>query len=338
MLATDYRTMSLPIDILPSYKQIVERVRAFEDEIVALNNEKEAAQLTSISTREKLLFNSFSNVRNRGLLAARQGDFAAANYYFELARSPLDKREFSYQNALAYESYLEQARSYLLCRLKRFDEARDSINKSFENYVLLEELDHDTDFTLNRIQLVHNWVRLEVFDGNIEHAIELAFQILSYLSGKIDCLPISHHWSLHKAAPETATMFMQVTIEIATILIDMPIESRSSIFKSFDILDLAYCQKCNPIATTWLMAQHSLLNNKAQDFLEQTSLLLQRMDVESAILTSIVIVDIINFYKEFDPVQASSLQTTVAKDFDIWRKLPRKIAHYLNVCIGLVTY
>ncbi len=108
----------LVINVLDSYQQMVESFRAGITKVkIAIDLQGSQGVIEeSFSVKEKLLMHGYSNVRNRGLLAARRGELTAAAYYFEIAQTPLHKKELSYISALLYESFLEQARSYLFCR------------------------------------------------------------------------------------------------------------------------------------------------------------------------------------------------------------------------------
>jgi hypothetical protein len=150
--------------------------------------------VSRLSSTDQLLISKFSNARQRGLLAARRGDLIAAEKAFAVARLLLELNKLSDEAALLYQSFLEQAEAYLDFRRHEFKQARNRIYQALEINMILEEKYGYEIALLGRIQLVHNLVRIDVGCLELNRGIKLAFQILGYLEGRLDVLPIPGLW------------------------------------------------------------------------------------------------------------------------------------------------
>lgn len=328
---------SLVIKVLDSYQQMVENLR---DGIISV---KVATDLQSgqniieesFSGKEKLLMHGFSNARNRGLLAARRGELTAAAYYFEIAQTPLHKKELPYASALLFESFLEQAKSYWFCRLGEFEQARLSINKSLENDIALEQHSSAIDLTLHRIQLVHNLVRLEAYCGNIDYAVELACQILRYLSGTGESIAAMGDWGYKRVKNQprndVSAMFVQVTGELAIILAGKTRQSKILQLNILSQISIPDSECCHKMSAKWLLLQEQLLDNNTENFFCQLSDFLQDCKVESALLSSAALIDLVIICEELQLDVTADVKQQISKDADLWQNLPnKKISSYLT--------
>jgi tetratricopeptide (TPR) repeat protein len=328
---------SLVINVLDSYQQMAESLRdsITSGKIAADFQNGQNIIEESFSVKEKLLMHGFSNARNRGLLAARRGELTAAAYYFEVAQTPLNKKELSYTGALIYESFLEQAKSYLLCRSGEFEQARMSIDKSLSNDIALEQYSSRIDLTLHRIQLVHNLVRLEAYCGNINYAIELACQILRYLSGTSEFIGVMGDWGYQRVKnqdpSEISAMFAQVTGEIAIILAGKPRQFKTTQLNILSQISIPDSQYCHKTSAKWLILQQELVNNNVMNFLNQLSDFLRDCEAESALLSSAALVDLVILCEELQLDIIADVKQKISKDADLWQHVPnKKISNYLT--------
>jgi hypothetical protein len=291
---------------------------------------------SDLSVRENLLINRFSNYRDRGLMAAKLGDLVTATSHFAIARTPLNKCELTEMNSLLYESFLEQAESFLFCKQGKFRKADNSINKSLSNNMILEDKYPHIDLTLHQIQLIHNFVRLEVYRGNIEYAVNLACQILAYLDGGIDFLPMIGRRGQKKIENQSpgniSAMYMQISGEIAIILAGKSRQDKKEIFFSPNNLSPLNKQSYHPIATDWFALQKAFVSNNIADFLKQAARFLLVSSKDSIFLFSATLIDLITICKEFDLEIASVVKKEIAENIDIFRKLPNmKIVKLLDL-------
>jgi hypothetical protein len=328
---------SLVINILDSYQQMVGNLREGITNVKVVTDLQSGQNIVeeSFSVKEKLLMHGFSNARNRGLLAARRGELKAAAYYFEIAQTPLYKKELSYASALLFESFLEQARSYLLCKSGEFEQAQISINKSISNDIALEQHSSAMDLTLHRIQLIHNLVRLEAYCGNIDYAVELACQILRYLSGTSESIAVMGDWGYQRVKnqphDDVSAMFVQVAGELAIILAGKTRQSKKIQLNILSQISVSDSECCHRTAAKWLLLQQQLADNNTKDFFCQLSDFLWDCKAESALLSSSALIDLVILCEELQLDIIADVKQQISKDADLWQNLPnKKISSYLT--------
>jgi hypothetical protein len=331
-------------DILSSYRQAVSRWR---DEAKIGNAAKADVQYKidiswgDLSTREIMVIHEFSKSRDRGLLATRRGDLEAAEYHFMIARTPLNKRELTEVSFLLYESFLEQAESFLFCRQSKFDKANISINKSLSNDSELECKYPHLDLTLHRIQLVHNLVRLEVYKGNRNNAVALAAQILAYLAGMSSSLPIIGRWGyqrIEKLPPgKVNAMYVQVANEIAIILAGESRQCKGELLSLLNNISISGNKDYHQIVTEWLVIQRSFACSNTLEFLLQASYFLVNIRLSSVFFISATLIDLVTLCEELHLEITLDVRKEISKDSDLWQQLPsKKISNLLNFSQGII--
>lgn len=90
---------------------------------------------------------------------------------FAAARAPLQLSKLSPEGSLLYKSFLEQAEAYLDYRRGDFDQARNRTSEALAIDAVLEEDYGYEILIINRIQLVHNFARIDARCMCFERAI-----------------------------------------------------------------------------------------------------------------------------------------------------------------------
>ncbi len=287
---------------------------------------------------DQLLIRRFGNARSRGLIAARRGDFVVAEQFFVAARALLELDKLSPDGTLLYKSFLEQAEAYLDCRRGDFDQAR---SRTFEalaiDMVLEEEYGYEVLF-MHRIQLVHNLVRIDAWCMHLDSAIELAYQILSYLEGSLEVLPIPGLWGYERVArqlPElVAAMFAQVTREVALILAGKKRQVVRDLFAVASIniqLQANSDYHCHLQSHAWLLVKQAFASNDVATFLERASQFLSKGRADTPLLWYTIVIDLIALCDEFDFPDSELFRQEVCRDAATWEYLPQKFASLLGV-------
>lgn len=291
---------------------------------------------TRLPSTDRLLMHKFGNARERGLLAARRGDLMLAEQTFGAARLLLELNQLSTEGSLLYQSFLEQAESYLDYRRGDFEQARNRIYQALAIDVTLEE-EHEYDILLlNRIQLVHNLVRIDGHCMYLERAIELACQILSYLQGKLEVLPIPGNWGYERVLrqpPEfVGAMFAQVTGEVALILAG---KSRQVVRDLFAVtstnLQVNANSHCHPRSYAWLLVKQAFASNDVALFLARASQFLSEGRADRPLLWYATVIDLILLCEELDLPDSELFTQEVARDAATWEHLPQKFSSLLGV-------
>ncbi|QFS52025.1 hypothetical protein [Nostoc sphaeroides] len=291
---------------------------------------------TRLPSTDRLLMHKFGNARQRGLLAARRGDLMVAEKTFGAARFLLELNKLSTEGSLLYLSFLEQAESYLDYRRGDFEQARNRIYHALAVDVTLEE-EHEYDILLlHRIQLVHNLVRIDARCMNLERAIELACQILGYLQGKLEVLPIPGNWGYERVLRQrqefVGAMFAQVTSEVALILAGKnPQAVRDLLAVASTNLRLQINGNCHLRANAWLLIKQAFASNNIALFLKRVSQFLSEGCADTPLLWYATVIDLIVVCEELDLPDSELFTQEVARDAASWEHLPQKFSSLLGV-------
>jgi tetratricopeptide (TPR) repeat protein len=340
------------------------------------NNLAEQKLQTLIVTRlpltDQRLIARFGSARYRGLIAARQGNLMAAERAFTEARVPLKLGKLSPAGSLLYKSLLEQSESYLDYRRGDFEQARNRTLEAIENDVVLEEEYRYEILFLHRIHLVHNLVRIDARCMCFKRAIELACQILSYLEGTSEVLPIPGYWGYERMASQSpelvAAMFAAVTSEVALILAGqnrqlvgdlfavisahmqlqangISIPNRDSYSSAPTTVDrvphsvtqgMFYPQKnrcnCHPRAHAWLLIKQAFVNKDFATFLERASDFLALGRADTPLLWYATVIDLVALCDELPIPDSDLVRQEVASEATTWENLPQKFFPLLGVC------
>ncbi|MBD2679335.1 MULTISPECIES: hypothetical protein [Nostoc] len=292
----------------------------------------------SLPRTDKLLMNKFNNARERGLIATRRGDLVTAERAFSAARVLLELDKLSLSGSLLYQSFLEQAESYLdYCR-SDFEQARNRIYAALAVDEILEEEYKYNILLIHRIQLIHNLVRVDARCMNFEGAIELACQILSYLEAKLEVLPIPGNWGyervLRQPAELVGAMFAQVTGEVALILAGKNRQVVGNLFavvsNNLQLQMNGNCQ-CHLRANAWFFIKKAFVSNDVVLFLERVSQFLSEGRADTPLLWYATVIDLIVLCKELDLPDSELFMQQVARDAATWEHLPQKFSSLLGV-------
>ncbi|MBD2250501.1 hypothetical protein [Nostoc parmelioides] len=281
---------------------------------------------TRLPSTDRLLIDKFSTARQRGLLACRRGDLTAAEKAFSAANVLLQLDKLSHEGMLLYKSFLEQAEAYLDYRLGDFTQARNRTYSALEtNMILEEEYGYEIIF-FGRIQLVHNLVRIDAGCMQWSRAIKLAFQILGYLEGVLDILPVPGLWGYERVKrqiPEfVAAMFAQVTGEIAIILASQDHQFDSDLLK---LVNTNENNHCHPQAYAWLLLKLAFINNEVATFLAQASNFVAQGRGDTPLLWYATLADLVTLCDEIKLPESDLLKQEIIKDVAAWNGVPKKL-------------
>ncbi|MEH1770950.1 MAG: hypothetical protein ACYTXE_29785 [Nostoc sp.] len=279
----------------------------------------------------------FDNALQRGLIAARRGGLNAAEQAFAAARLLLQLNKLSNEGGMLYQSFLEQAEAYLDYRRGEFEQARNRIYQALEiNLILEDKYGYEMAF-FGRIQLVHNLVRIDAGCMEFNRAIKLAFQILGYLEGTLDVLPISGNWDYERVKrqrPEfVAAMFAQVTGEIAIILAGKNCQFVSDLLTfGSNYMPISFNQNhhCHPQAYAWLLVKQAFINNQVGTFLERASNFIAEGRGYTPLLWYATLADLVALCNELALPESNLLKQEIVKDATSWKNISRKFLALLS--------
>ena len=293
---------------------------------------------TRLPLIDQLLMRGFENARTRGLMAARRGDLMTAERAFAEVRTPLQLGQLSLEGSLLYKSFLEQAEAYLdYCR-GDFDQAR---NRTSEALAIDTDLEEDYGYEIliiHRIQLVHNLARIDARCMCFERAIELAFQILSYLEGASEFLPIPGLWGCERVArqsPELVTMmFAQVTSEVALILAGKKRQLAHDLFAFasayMQLQANGHCH-CHPRTHAWFLVKEAFVGNDVATFLERASYFLAEGRADTPLLWYATVIDLVALCDELELPDSKLVKWEIARDAVRWEYLPQPFFPLLGI-------
>ena len=278
---------------------------------------------------DQLILRRYDNAREQGLLAARQGQLAVAQHFFEEARTPLEMGKLSNEGKLLHQSFLEQSEAYLDYRQNNFEQVYDRTDAALGLDVVLEsEYGYDI-LLMHRIQLLHNLVRTEARRMNFEKAIILASKLLNYLDGKLENLPTPHPWSFesltHQPQELVCGMFAQIASEVALIL---TVQSRNQAHHLFKIvteymhLSANNHQFCHSHAHSWFLAKLAITENNIDSFLQRAANFLAEGIADTPLLWYSTILDWLHLCSRFGRM---NLSQEIATDVIVSNYLPNQM-------------
>jgi hypothetical protein len=283
-----------------------------------------------LSLSEQLLLHRALSDRDAALLAVRTGQLAMANQLFAEARRALHSNALSQEGKLLHQSLLYQSETYLDYRQGEFALVRSKTETALSIDILLEDHYGYDLFHLHRIQLLHNLVRTDARCQDYDRALELAGQILGYLEGQREDVPMSNAWGSERMARQPVElvrmMIAQITSEIALILASQKPEQAYSLFQiaTRDLLDVGKVDRSQipmPLdrhSHDWLHLKQAFLNRDYATFLTQTCSFLEVGRSQSPLLWYAVVVDLLRLCdqlcNELDCPMAKRLQQEIVRD------------------------
>lgn len=293
---------------------------------------------SQLSLTEQHSFNRLEKIRTRGLNAARQGNLIKAEQHFKAARLRLKLDKLSTLSSLLFKSALERSEAYLDYRLGDFDKARNRTFGILETYVFLEkEYGYEILF-LRRLQLLCNLVQLEAGCMRYEYAINLASQLLSYLEGKLEVLPVPGNWGcdrIMRQSPELmAATFALVTCEVAKILVQKNHQLVKKLFAivSFNLqLQANNNCYCHPRSYSWLLVKQVFVNKDIPKFLELAANFLEQGRADTPLLWYATVIDLVSVCDELELSESQLLKQEILEDSVNWEDCPQKFLRVLGI-------
>ena len=301
-------------------------------------NDWETFIKSQLSPIDQRLLNNLETIRTKGLNAARQGNLIKAEQHFKAARTRLKLDKLSTLSSLLFKSALERSEAYLDYRLDDFDKARNRTFSILETYVLLEkEYGYEILF-LRRLQLLCNLVQLEAGCMRYEYAINLASQLLSYLEGKLEVLPVPGNWGcdrIMRQSPELmAATFALVTCEVAKILVGKKHQLVKELFEivSFNLQlqanDNCYC---HPRSYSWLLIKQAFVNKDIPKFLELAASFVGEGRADTPLLWYATVIDLVSVCDELELPESQLLKQEILEDSVSWKDCPQKFLSALGI-------
>lgn len=291
-----------------------------------------------LSLTDQLLMGRSANARSQGLIAARRGQLVTAKQLFAKARAPLQSGKLSPEGSLLHKSFLEPAEAYLDYRCGDFDRARMRISEALAIDVVLEEEYGYEILFIHRLHLVHNLVRIEARCICFDRAIELACQLLSYLKGASEVLPLPVPWGSERVArlpPElVAVIFAQVTNEVALILAGKNRQLARDLFAVVvRHMQLQADGNCHPYprAHVWFLVKQAFVSNDVATFLEIASHFLAEGRADTPLLWYATVIDLVALCDDLDLPDSELVRREVAKEAVTWEYFPQKFFPLLSV-------
>ena len=171
-----------------------------------------------------------------------------------------------------------------------------------------------------------------------DRAIELASQILSYLEGASEVLPIPGPWGCERVArqfPEiVAAMFAQVTSEVALILAGKKRQLAHDLFAvasaNMQLQANGSCH-CHPRAHAWFLVKEAFVGNDVATFLERASHFLAEGRADTPLLWYATVIDLVALCDELELPDSKLLKWEIARDAVTWEYLPQPFFPLLGV-------
>ncbi len=291
---------------------------------------------SSLPLTDRLLMRCGAKARSEGLLAARRGHLVIAERYFAEARATLESNRLSFEGKLLYKSFLEQSQAYLdYCR-GDFDRVHTRTLEALAIDILLEEEYGYDILLLHRIQLLHNLVRTDARCMRRDSALQLASQLLGYLAGRLEVLPILAAWGFDRLARQpkelVGVMFAQITGEVALILAG---ENRQFVGKLFAVVTRYLDDSTDdnslphPQANAWLLMKQAFVKNDISTFLEHSSKFLAQGRADTPLLWYATVIDLVDMCDTNVP-ESELVKQEVFKDATTWKYLPQKLLALLQ--------
>ncbi|MBD2526763.1 hypothetical protein [Nostoc sp. FACHB-133] len=287
---------------------------------------------------EQLILNWSTNVRSQGLAAARRGQFVDSEQLFAKARTPLEKGKLSHEGSLLHKSFQEPAEAYLDFRRGYFDKARNRIFEALVSDAVLEdEFGYDLLF-IHRLHLVKNLVRIEANSNCFNRAIDLASQLLSYLKGSLDILPIlgiaNRKRLMCQSSELVAAMFTQVTNEVALILTGKKGQLANELFGIISAqmqLTTDDNRHYDSQSEAWFIVKQAFVSNNIETFLKQASPFLAERRSDTPLLWYATVIDLICLCDDLDFSGSNLFKLEVAQEAANCQYLPKQFLPLLGI-------
>nr|AVH79640.1 hypothetical protein [Nostoc sp. PCC 8009] len=184
---------------------------------------------------------------------------------------------------------------------------------------------------------MHNLVRIDAACMELYRAIKLAFQILGYLEGILETLPIPGLWGYERLqrqrAEFVAAMFAQVTSEIAIILSGKDRQFVSDLLTIGSTYMPIYSDSiyhCHPQAYAWLLVKQAFINHEVTNFLERAADFLAQGSSDTPLLWYATLADLVALCDELALPESNLLKQEIVKDAATWKGVLRRLLSLFN--------
>lgn len=292
-----------------------------------------------LSFIDKLFIRQHYLALRQGLVTARQGQLIKAEQHFTAAQKFLQSNQFSPEGDLICQSFQQTAQAYLDYRRGDFNQAR---TRTLEALAIDTALEEDYNFHLlghsHRLELAGNLIRIDSRWMQWQRAVELAGQLLSYLEGVLEELPLSGSWSSKQVlllpVESALGIFLAVTSEVALMLAG---KNRQVACELFEIMAYpmelpANQNRClHPRVHSWFLLKQAFVKGDTTTFLEQASHFLAEGRGDIPLLWYGTVVDLVTLCDQLALPNSELVRQDIARNAATWEKLPKSFFPLLGV-------
>lgn len=288
---------------------------------------------------DQLLIQRCGIARNQGVVAARCGQLVTAEQLFAEARALFQSNTLSTEGSLIYKSFQETAEAYLDYRRGAFDRARTRILEALAiDMVLEEEYGYELLAYAHRLELAGHLVRIDARWMRFDRAIDLAGQLMGYLVGASEVLPIQGLWGSERVAllPSelVAFWFLQVTDVVALVLAGKNRQVARDLFavatRHMHLQTNGNCHR-HPRVHAWFLLKEAFIGNDVDTFLERASHFLAEGRADIPILWYAAVVDLVALCDELNLLDFELVRREITRDAVTWEDLPKPFFPLLGV-------
>jgi hypothetical protein len=285
--------------------------------------------------RERVRFRRIWNASWHGLSAARAGHLEEAMRLFAIGEEELAAVEMGSGCWLLGLSILESARAYLDYREGRFELARERTYAAMDADSTLEQRGAYGLLELHRVQAVHNLMRIDLRAGEASRAFSLAGDILIYLEGHRESLPVHRDWRKRwlQQAPHALRrkLIAQVADEVALALV-ANVESNG--WETFSARISSWmCQAkvgLHPRVFLWIQVKAARVAGDASGYLDRLCDFLSGGREDIPALWYSCMIDFLEFCDVENSSQSRYVKAAVLRDTAKWPALPETFRSCLD--------
>jgi hypothetical protein len=276
-------------------------------------------------------YDHYVAVRDRAraaVTAARAGDFDGSERQFAEAEALLSSLALSGEPQQLSRSWIDQAYAYLAVRKRDWQAARDRLTSAMQADLALEdEFGYDI-FHIGRVHTLHLWLRAEGEAGRRIDAVRLAQDIVDYVHGRRDALPIGGGWSRERAAAVPDDLKLAMTLRLSSeagtqIALCRP-EDAPAAFAEFTAWKLWADHPVLSEVHEWAQAKAACLAGDTRMFLERAEAFLKKGRRETTLWYAIAL-DLCRVCAAVRPDATRPFRDDVQADAAAWRHLPADV-------------
>jgi hypothetical protein len=229
----------------------------------------------------------------------------------------LDAQAESEELRLLGASRIAQAEAYLTSLTGDWEQAQARIYKALDNDEILETQYGYTLFHIQRIHLLHLLMRVEIGAGRPLPAVTLADQILQYLNGSLERLPIGGHWGQERldAVPVAFRngMLARTTSEVGMLLAKQSVAEARRLWAAFPSWSGFDQHAAVSEIYDWGRTKEAFLQEDLSAFLERAASFLAAGRRET-LLWYTTVLDLCACCQALRPAQTAGFRQEVAQD------------------------